>query len=391
MNILFITPSLPSRLHRVRAVNLMKYLSRRHTIHLVSLAHPSQKEFELEEIRSYCASVTIIHMGTIQSWLLSALYLFTPMPLEVAYTKNRAMNTAVREVLRNEDIDVIYVKRLRAVQYVDPVITVPVVIDTTDAMSLFYNRARTQVHGLQRLLFTEEAFAYRLYERRVAKRFSHWIACSPVDQAYLQKRLPRISVDVIPNGVDTEYYHNDGTQPRPHTIMFSGLMNKFVNISAALYFVRKVFPLVLKRLPNAQLSIFGPRPTASIRAYNRHPNIEVRGFMTDLRPQILQHQIVVCPILVGTGTRNKILQAWSLGRPVVSTSQGASGLAVRDGENIFIADDPSSFAGAIIKLLEHPAVRDRFTKEGRRTVEEKYSMRIVTDQLDAYLSSITKP
>ena len=86
----------------------------------------------------------------------------------------------------------------------------------------------------------------------------------------------------------------------------------------------------------------------------------------------------------------KILEAMALGRPVVATSKGAEGLEVTHGHDILIADDPTTFADCILRLLAHPSLREPMAQAARQTVEEKYDWRIIGRRLDALLCNVVQ-
>jgi glycosyltransferase involved in cell wall biosynthesis len=296
------------------------------------------------------------------------------------------MNKVVNRIVQDKQIDLIYVKRLRSIQYVSDVKSdIPIILDVTDAMSLFYKRALRNAPWHKKILFAEEYFKYLAYEKRVAKKYRKWVTCSKIDREYLIKRLPDLDIEVIPNIVDTEYFLGKVSAEQNtfqhHSIIFSGLMDKFVNIEAADFLIRDIYPRIIKKYPDLKVYIVGPNPVSHIRKY-RSTNIFVTGYVEDIRKYIEKADIVVCPIKTGTGVRNKILQAWAMGKPVVSTDQGLAGLVGVDGREILIANDGQSFAESIIKLFESESLRQLLIRNGNKIVKEKYSPEVMGQKLD---------
>ena len=380
MNILFITAqSPPSRFHRIRALNLIKYLSRSHDIHLVSLTRQPGRTGE--ELKPYCKTVQLVYQSSwriIKNCLLSV---GSHLPLEVAYCANPDMNRAVRAVLEQHPIDLIYIKRLRSAPFVPPLTAVPTIVDTTDAMSLYYERAKDCVPWYIKSLFRHEWRAYQKYEKQMLAQYSYWISCSPIDTAYLQRRAPPATrIQVVPNGVDAEYYAFDQDAGNSRQLLLSGLMDKFVNVQAAKYFVRDIFPKIQLAIPDVRLMIVGPRPTPAVRRLATK-DITVTGVVPDLRRFIRESAAVVCPVLTGAGTRNKILQAWSIGRPIITTPQGLEGLDGIDGTHVLVAGDADTFAAKTVRLLQDRALRQQLVENGRALVNERYTMDIITSHL----------
>lgn len=388
MNTLFIAPALPSRLHRIRAYQLIQYLSKYHRIYLLSLGW-KETDTGLDETEHFCTRFEIIQKKKYIGLFNAGRFLFSLLPLEVAYCRDSAMNKKVSECIRKYQIDVVYIKRLRAAQFVQHC-PVPVLLDTTDAMSLFYRRAAQAVPWYQKPLYYEEAVKYRWYEKKMLQKFKHWIVSSPVDAAYLRALAPSdTSIHVVPNGVDTEYFSPRDGATEKHTILFSGLMSKFVNIEAARFMAEEIFPLILKKVPDAKLKIVGPNPTRKIKKL-AGPHIEVTGLVSDLRDYIAGAEVVVCPVKTGAGTRNKILQAWAMKKPVVSTTAGAEGLDYNVGTSILIADTPDDFARKVVSLFKDTALRDRIAEGGLALVREKYDMRRIVETLNSIIENVRR-
>lgn len=406
MNILFITPSFPSRFARIRAFNLIKYLSRRHRIHLLSLSDEavfgSQEKYlsltDFKEMQKYCASIDVSYKPLWKSVRDCLLYLISPLPLEISYCKSGDMKKMVKELVHKHSIDLVYIKRLRAAQFVEDEILdkIPTILDTTDSMSMYYERTSKKARLIKKPLFYEEHFKYRLYEKKIAKRFKEWVVCSTVDKKWLLNNIwqgmenpPR--VNVIPNGVDVEYYSaRDNLNPKSHTVIFSGVMNKVPNIDAAIFFAKKIFPLIREKVPGAKFLIAGPTPIKIVRKLERIEGISVIGMVPDLREYILKSHVVVCPLRSGAGTRNKILQAFSLGRPVVSTALGAEGLNYENEKNIFIADEPEQFARYIMKLLGDNDLCRSMAVNAKEFVFKDYGMENIISDADIIINYIKK-
>jgi len=106
-------------------------------------------------------------------------------------------------------------------------------------------------------------------------------------------------------------------------------------------------------------------------------NINLVGYVDDIQSLITASTMSIVPLLVGGGTRLKILEAMALRTPVVSTTKGAEGLSVRHEENILIADTPGMFAEAVIRLLQKPELRQSVAENAYRLVSEHYNWPIV--------------
>jgi glycosyltransferase involved in cell wall biosynthesis len=125
------------------------------------------------------------------------------------------------------------------------------------------------------------------------------------------------------------------------------------------------------------LTLIGKNPPTQLRTLDARPDVDVPGYVEDLTPYLAETAVFVVPLHAAGGMRVKIVDAWCWGVPIVSTTIGAEGIAVREGENILIADAPDQFAGSVVQVLDDPDLQARLRATGRRWVEEQYDWRRV--------------
>jgi glycosyltransferase involved in cell wall biosynthesis len=143
-----------------------------------------------------------------------------------------------------------------------------------------------------------------------------------------------------------------------------------------------VWPALQSRWPELKWKILGKNPERFRELAAKDPSIEITGFVEDAVTVIAQSQVAIVPLLAGSGTRVKILEAWAARTPVVSTSLGAEGLEYRDREHLVLADDAESFTTAVSELLALPDDRARIGAAGRRLYEERYTWQAAWNALD---------
>jgi glycosyltransferase involved in cell wall biosynthesis len=148
------------------------------------------------------------------------------------------------------------------------------------------------------------------------------------------------------------------------------------------YFVRDILPIIRRSLPQATLSIIGRAPTPAVQRLASEAGIEVTGRVDDVRPHVAAGTVYVVPLRIGGGTRLKIFEAMSMAKAVVSTTIGAEGLPVTDGRDIALADDPTAFAAAVVRLVSDQAARQRMEAAARRLVVERYDWSAVADDFE---------
>ena len=173
-------------------------------------------------------------------------------------------------------------------------------------------------------------------------------------------------------------------------MVFTGAMDWFPNVDSINFFVKEVFPKIKKSVPRAQLRVVGRHPSESLMRRLAGDGIHFTGTVDDVRPHLAQARLVIVPLRIGGGTRLKILEAWAMGKAVLSTSIGAEGLPAVDGENIAIADTPETLAERAVALLDDAKVVARLGAAGRYIAEERFAWRRVAEALlQAYEETVS--
>ena len=221
--------------------------------------------------------------------------------------------------------------------------------------------------------------ASRELERVWLPRFSLVLATSQADAELVRAIAPRASVAVYPNALPPT------PLPAPiddEAIVFSGNMEYHPNVIAVRFFRREVWPRLRDRWPLLVWRLVGKNPVAVRRFTAGDPRIEVAGPVVDAVCELARSRVAVVPLLTGSGTRLKILEAWAAGLPVVSTTIGAEGLPVRDGETALLADGAEAFAAAVTRLLTCKELRQRIGSAGRIVLEKEFTWETAWKMLD---------
>jgi glycosyltransferase involved in cell wall biosynthesis len=154
------------------------------------------------------------------------------------------------------------------------------------------------------------------------------------------------------------------------------------NLTAVRYFRLDIWPRLRDRWPRLVWRLVGKNPSAVQRFTRGDPRIEVVGPVQDAVCELARSRVAVVPLLSGSGTRLKILEAWAAGVPVVSTTLGAEGLPVREGENVLVADGAESFAAAVTRLLTCTELRHKIGSAGRLLQEKEFTWETAWKKLD---------
>jgi glycosyltransferase involved in cell wall biosynthesis len=208
----------------------------------------------------------------------------------------------------------------------------------------------------------------RRFERWAAQQCATCLVLSPDEALTLERLVDVRNVDVIPNGVDVEYFRPSGERDATGSVVYTGLMNYAPNVEAVQHFCSEILPLVHRRVPHAHFHVVGAKPAPEVQALSSE-RVTVHGFVPDVRPYLRDAEVFVVPLLHGGGIRNKILEAAASGRAVVSTTLGAEGLGLRAGEELLLADSPAEFADAVTSLLRDPLRREALERRARAAAE----------------------
>lgn len=310
-----------------------------------------------------------------------------------AYTRyayeSRAVRARLRELLLTRRFAVVHVDSLDLCTYLPDVAHLPVVCVHHNVESrLLRRRAMAEEAPWRRLYIAHQARLLEREERLWCPRVTLNVAVSPSDAQTLACIAPTAPVAVVPNGVDTEYFLPDSSIEKD--VLFVGGSNWFPNRDARDYFASEILPRVRGRGCDATVRWVGHALPEDQAVFRSRFGIEMTGYVDDVRPYFRNAACFVVPLRVGGGTRLKILDAWAMGKAVVSTTVGCEGLEAIDGENILIRDTPADFADAVHALCTDSSLRRRLGSQARATAERIYSWDTLGEHMIAMYSQLAR-
>jgi sugar transferase (PEP-CTERM/EpsH1 system associated) len=308
-----------------------------------------------------------------------------------------AMHSAVREELITGRYAGLHVDHLQMAQFVTGEIgKARVVLDCHNVEHLLVKRL-VETAGVNPVLkgyATREWHALREFERRAVQRADLVLTVSPMDAGNLRALAPDRSdrVVTVPIGVDTEYFRPIARGPLPKSLLFVGTLYWPPNVDSLRYLCREILPRIRAHIPDVRLRVVGIRPTVSVRALAADPSVTVVGHVPDIRPYAADCGAFVVPLRWGSGMRVKILNAMAMGLPVVSTTVGAEGIDITDGQDVLIADEPDAFADAVVRVLNDPTLGGELGTAARHLMETRYTWEVIGPQLlSAYAERVLAP
>jgi glycosyltransferase involved in cell wall biosynthesis len=247
---------------------------------------------------------------------------------------------------------------------------------------------RYQRNSLRKIHYYREYKKSYKEEIAVCKKMDAIFVVSERDGMILNRVVPHIPKLLMPNGVDTTFFKPSDEKPEPYSMVFTGMMGYFPNYDGMLYFLDEIFPLILKKIPQAKIYIVGNSPPKILQDRSSE-NVIVTGYVDDVRPYIWKSGLYVVPLRMGGGTRLKVLEALSMKKPVITTSIGCEGINVTDGDSLLIEDDPQNFALRAVEIMNDNAVSRLISSNGYDLIRSTYDWEIITTRMDEAYQSIS--
>jgi glycosyltransferase involved in cell wall biosynthesis len=199
------------------------------------------------------------------------------------------------------------------------------------------------------------------------------VAISDSERAALLDLDPALVVEVVPLVFELPRIAAGPAKERRGLFFVGGFWHT-PNADAVIWFVKEIWPLILRQQADLVFRIAGSNAPADVLALAQRPGVEVVGFVPDLTELFDRSRVFVAPMRFGAGVKGKVGQSMAHGLPVVATSIGAEGMSVRDGEHLLVADAPGAFADAVLRLVGDDELWARLQANGRKFVEQTQSM-----------------
>lgn len=395
MKILFLAQQLPYPLDsggKIKSYHVIEALARKHAITIVSFIRSKKEDKYIWRLNSFADRVEtcLIKRSSIRNIYYLTRSLLTSKSFVMKRDQVRQMRGKINRLLELDNYDVIHIDHLQMAQYVDDTCRSFTFLDQHNVESMIWKRISENSNGLRKLFARNEARKLQRFEAEACSNSDLVLTVTERDKEILSSLTNnRARIQVVPIGVDCDYFKPMEASEKNPTITFVGTMFWPPNIECVLKFHRETFPLICKEIPEVKFKIVGSRPSKKVQNFARDKNVEVTGYVDDVRPLMAESSVFIVPLLSGSGMRVKILNAMSMGIPVVTTSIGCEGIegliSVDSGEsadeNIWIADTPEEFAGAVATVMSNKELSLRLSRNARQLMLKKYDWSIIQDQI----------
>lgn len=352
-------PYPPNKGDKIRSYHVLKHLSRSYRIYLGTFVDDAADFQYLDKVKALCADTCFIKLDPLTARFHSLSGMFSDDPLSLPYYRNAELQAWVDNQLEMQSIKNILIFSATMAQYVSKAEFAHRVIDFVDVDSDKWKQyAKTKPWPLS-WLYRRESRLLLQYERRIAKEFNSATFVSEAEADLFKQLAPESAekINYFNNGVDTDYFSPEIVFPNPYpegttTLVFTGAMDYWANAEAVEWFSKAVFPLVQSHFPHVRFYIVGARPTSAVNALDALPGITVTGSVPDVRPFLAHATLAVAPLRIARGIQNKVLEAMSMGKTVLASSQALEGIQAEIGRELFAANEADEFVKQIIALLE---------------------------------------
>lgn len=392
MNILFLSNVLPYPLDagpKMRSYYVLRYLAQFHRVTLIAHTRRDDTPAALDHLRSFCHAVHEVPI--VRSRIQDAKHLAQSLLRSESFLILRddlaSMRDTIAGVTAQEKFDAVHADQLSTAHYALNVNNARRVLDQHNAVWTIVDRLSQNEPLLpKRMILQREARLLKQHEAEMGRAFDQVLTVTEQDKHALEfsdapTRAPMLTIPIcIDPATITPVERNADSL----NIACVGGMFYPPNVDGVLWFAREILPRVWAEFPASKFFIVGARPARELVALGKsEPRIVVTGYVPDTAPYLRDSRVFVVPLRAGGGMRVKILDAWARALPMVTTTIGCEGIAVRDGENILVADEPAAFADAVLQLLRDPVQAGCVAQNGREWVTAHYDWRTIYRAFDA--------
>lgn len=372
---------------RVRTLNVVRYLAKWHDVTYVCNVVPGE-EPQVQEMRQLGLRMETIPWrdtlrGTPMFYVKLAANLLSRYPYYADKDYDPRLKALAHRLLDRERYDLVVCDFIHMARNALDIKNVPKVLFEHNVEAQLLERyAEAQPPGLARWTLRQQAKKMRWFEDWAGKQFDAVVAISANDLALYEQWFGWKHARLIDTAVDVDFLKPSGRDPVPGRVTFIGGLDWPANQEGCKWFVGQVWPQVLAQYPSATLHLVGRNPPPAILKLGERPGVSVFGNVPDVRPYLEDAAVMIAPLLVGGGTRLKIVEAMAAARAMVSTSLGAEGLPVEHGKHLILADDADSFAREVVALLNDPARAQAMGATARGHMCDNYSAETVARQFE---------
>ena len=383
-----------------RSRGLLLEMAKKHDIYLlaydriVGIRSKNVLKKAQDDLQGFCKKVDLVpysENGCMNNRIFLALRgAFKFIPFSVSFYKSNHLLKQAVILLETHKIDILHAETLGLTDQIFDRTKIKSVLNHHNIESdMMCRRASKTNHIIKKFFYYHEARMLEAYESRICPKYSLNVCVSELDRKRLVKINKNIKTGVIENPVDCNYFKFEQHRMRGRTLIFVGSLDWYPNANAMITFCESIWPYLKKNIPELKLIIVGKNPPNQLlKITKKQRDINVMGYVNDVRPLIKGAAVYVCPIQDGGGTRLKILDALSQGIPIIANPIAVEGIDLTDGINILIAKTKEQFLKKLKLLFSNENLYEMLSIKGRKFVEKNYSTERLGEKMIKLYDSI---
>ena len=376
---------------KIRSYNMLKSLKRDNHITYLTLDDGTAAANALELANEYCDELVYIprrqrEKFTTRFYVDLMINVASGLPYAIKKYESDAMRIEVAKRIADGGFEVLVCDFLAPAVNMPPSLNCALVLFQHNVEAMIWKRHyEVQTNSAKKAYLFRQWQKMRAFEAKACAMFDCVAAVSREDRDMMRREYAIENVYDIPTGVDTSFFQpSRRVEYLPHRLVFTGSMDWLPNEDAIRYFTEQIMPRIKKEVPGVTLTVVGRNPYPSlVELSKRDASVTVTGRVDDVRPFIEESAVYIVPLRIGGGTRLKIYEAMAMEKAIVSTSIGAEGLPVVDGQEIVLADTPESFAEAVVRLLHRHDLATEIGKRAAARVRAEFGWDAVAESFAA--------
>jgi sugar transferase (PEP-CTERM/EpsH1 system associated) len=346
----------------------------------------------LDEVLKYCVDMHVARLSPRMAKLRSLSGLLSGEALSLQYYRDAGLRSWAESI---QGLDAAVVFSSVMADYIPDMARLPTLVDFVDMDSAKWRQYATTHRWPLSWLYRREGERLLAFEREVAQRARHSFFVTEAECDLFRGAAPECAdrVDAMSNGVDAEYFSPEHDLPSPYRvgeipIVFTGAMDYWPNVDAAVWFAGEILPRLRQHNPSIRFYVVGRSPDPAVQALAGEA-VVVTGTVEDVRPYLAHASVVVAPLRIARGIQNKVLEAMAMAKPVIASAACAGPIAAQLGRELLAADAAEDYIAQVESLLADPTHADNIGKAARLRVLASYSWDAHLALIDRYLEAIT--
>ena len=391
LNILFLTPRFPFPLYggdRIKSYHLLKHLSKRHNVTLVTFNHrrlPSPEQ--LSAIRELGIELHTIVLNPVKAGIRCVKSLMSGNPLEIAFYNQPEFTSVVDQLCRERQFDLGVSFFMRTAEYIKYK-TFPKILIAEDCRTMYQSRSFEASDSFkQKIVRWWEVKKLKEYEPEITKYFDVTTLVTKDDIEGMRSQNSRAEYRLLTNGVELDVFAPNFDQKNRSGLLFAGKLDVWANEMMVKKIAMELMPEIHKQIPSVEFSIVGISPSALVLNL-QNEKVKVHANVPRMQDYMQSAAIFLHPHQGGSGIQNKILQAMSCGCPVVTTPTGIQGIPVEHGRDVLVGKTDEEIISHVVYLLRNPDEREKLARNARAVVEQYHSWESIYKSLDSILDEL---